>query len=308
MRKKLLYIVTSIFLCLLVCFNISAEAIVFSDVDKSTTGGQAVYKMVEYGYVKGMPDGTFKPTDSLTRAQLVKLVNQVFCYEEKGENIFSDIKEDQWFYNDILIAQKAGYIKGMGDGTFHPYDKITREQMCVILNGILNFNNLPIDKQISDPVSSWAKDSVNKLVSNRVFLLDQQNRFRARQAISREAGCIVLSKFIISIPDDSSSQDWNNDITKEELIRRMSRVVNSLETKVAPQASTDKIRTIAQLVSSNMKAYIEDNNYNYKSEATKTYQLYQKLSDKEKVEFKRLVEENNWTDDLIILYDFFFEK
>lgn len=309
MKKNLIFMLVVFLLCTAMVPTAFAQEVTFSDLDRSTAAGQAVYKMVEIGYVKGMGDNTFQPDSPLTRAQMVRLVNQIFHYELKGKNLFSDVKTGQWFYDDIAIAQKIGYITGMGDGTFYPDEFVTREQVCVILNGIMNFELLPFDRKISDNVSAWAIDSVNKLVSNRVFLLEDENRFRATEPITRLEACVVLEQFLLSeeIPlPPVGTGGTSETIMPSDLTFRMSRVVTNLQTKVIPAATTAQIKSIVQSIIDNMQAYIADESYDYKAGAQKTYALYHTLSAKEKTELKNLVQENNWTDDLLVLYEFFF--
>ena len=108
----------------------------FSDVDTSTSQGQAIMKMYEKGYLKGYEDGTFKPNNSITRAELTRVFNQVFGYtlNEQVAVDMSDFTDNTdkaaWYYNDVRVAQSNGYIKGFEDGSFRPKNNFTREQTC----------------------------------------------------------------------------------------------------------------------------------------------------------------------------------
>lgn len=64
------------------------------------------------GFINGYEDGTFKPDNSMTRAEFVKIVNKVFGFTEKGTESFSDVNKEDWYYSDICIAVKVGYING----------------------------------------------------------------------------------------------------------------------------------------------------------------------------------------------------
>ena len=39
---------------------------------------------------------------------------------------FSDIDEDDWFYDDVVAAANEGYVEGMGDGKYEPKGSLTR--------------------------------------------------------------------------------------------------------------------------------------------------------------------------------------
>ncbi|WP_270506128.1 S-layer homology domain-containing protein, partial [Paraclostridium sordellii] len=65
-------------------------------------------------------DNTFRPDKQITRAEFVKLVNKYFGFNDKGVSNFKDINKNNWYYNDVCIAIKAGYINGYEDNTFRP--------------------------------------------------------------------------------------------------------------------------------------------------------------------------------------------
>ena len=60
------------------------------------------------GYVSGFPDGTFKPDDQVTRAQFVRIVNNILDVdnEDVAYSAISDMDSSHWAYNDILSAIK----------------------------------------------------------------------------------------------------------------------------------------------------------------------------------------------------------
>lgn len=63
------------------------------------------------GRIKGYPDGTFKPDQNITRAEIVKILNRMFGREENIEskkdlytNPFKDLDQNHWAYYEILEA------------------------------------------------------------------------------------------------------------------------------------------------------------------------------------------------------------
>jgi hypothetical protein len=131
----------------------SAEEMItpkFSDLDETHWAYDGINKLVGEGIIIGYPDGTFKPEGNITRAELVKIVNMVFEFTEKQEDTnFTDVNAEDWFYENVLIAQYAGYIVGYPDGTFKPKGLITREEFCKILDAINNFVELPLSTSAS---------------------------------------------------------------------------------------------------------------------------------------------------------------
>ena len=61
------------------------------------------------------------------------------CLGSANENIasngssFSDVKETDWFYENVKKAENQGIMNGTGDGKFSPYDTATRGMIVTTL-------------------------------------------------------------------------------------------------------------------------------------------------------------------------------
>ncbi len=284
---------------------IFSNAVAFSDVDVTSDEGKAITKMQNCGYIQGFGDGTFRPNSTLTRAEFVTIINKMYGYNLDMENVFSDIKPEDWYYNDILIAVQAGYIKGHDDGTFRPDDAITREQVCVMMNRILNVELLPFSTTITDKVSDWARESVEKLISNRFFLLEDGGKFRALQPITRMETCVALEKCIIDVPIEFEPVNIE-EMVREELVKKLEDIINIMETEIIPYYTYEVNVEIAEMVLNSMKKYISDPEYSYLADAQAAYEVYRK-SGKASNEFKDLIFKNMNLDDIAILFDFFYK-
>ena len=170
--------------------------VTFSDVDANTATGKAIYKLVNAGILNGYEDGTFRPNNPLTRAELCKIVNLVFNYTESEEVSFSDMTKNDWFYNYVAVAKKAGYITGHADGTFKGNDYLTREQTCTIITRVTDLFDISMTETITDAVSQWAVPYVNKVVANKLMPLEEGGKFRATENITRAELVVVMSRFV----------------------------------------------------------------------------------------------------------------
>ncbi|WP_141506430.1 chitobiase/beta-hexosaminidase C-terminal domain-containing protein [Paenibacillus luteus] len=58
------------------------------------------------GYVKGFPNGTFRPNDEISRAQAVVLINRVIKAQKQGETnaAYKDLPATHWAYEEIMSA------------------------------------------------------------------------------------------------------------------------------------------------------------------------------------------------------------
>lgn len=175
----------------------SAEnTIKFSDVNENTEVGAAVYKLLDAGIINGNGDGTFAPNSNVTRAELCKMINNVWKYTKPAEIGFSDVTKDKWYYNHVLIGKEAGYINGFDDGTFRGDDNVTREQVCAILYRVNNMKiatNAPI---VRDEISTWAVVYVMTILNQGIMSVEEGDKFRATEDMKRGEVALTLAKFL----------------------------------------------------------------------------------------------------------------
>ena len=117
----------------------------YSDVEASTTVGEAVGILSNLGILTGFEDGTFKPDETVTRAQMAAIVCRTLGYESQakssaGSTIFNDVPGDHWAAGYINVAQSLNIINGYGDGNFGPEDKVTYEQAVKMIVCALNYD------------------------------------------------------------------------------------------------------------------------------------------------------------------------
>ncbi|WP_139367962.1 S-layer homology domain-containing protein [Priestia abyssalis] len=91
----------------------------------------------QQGILSGYEDGTFKPNEPLTRAQMAKLLSTAFKLKGHPTKPFKDIKAGHWAaeYIDALAAN--GITTGKPDGTFAPNEHVTRAQAAAFLYRVL---------------------------------------------------------------------------------------------------------------------------------------------------------------------------
>lgn len=98
----------SIFLCslMMTCTAVRADA-QFSD----TYGHWAeniIEKWRNYGYIAGYPDGSFKPDNPVTRAELSKILSLAFDLSEREPITYEDVSDNDWYYS--YLESSARYI------------------------------------------------------------------------------------------------------------------------------------------------------------------------------------------------------
>jgi hypothetical protein len=107
----------------------------FTDVQT----GDYFYVSVRYlycaGIISGYGDNTFRPFNNTTRGQLAKIVVLAFgipIYTPPTPT-FTDVPMTDPFYQYIETAAHEGIVSGYSDGTFRPFNNVTRGQLCKIV-------------------------------------------------------------------------------------------------------------------------------------------------------------------------------
>jgi len=114
----------------------------FTDVSDDHINVDAINYVQAHNMVKGYDDGTFKPNQTINRAEFTKIIiSSKFSKNEINEcNLltlnFSDISANQWFAPFVCIAKKKGIIEGYDDGTFKPAQEITFVEAAKIASSV----------------------------------------------------------------------------------------------------------------------------------------------------------------------------
>ncbi|MGN7388900.1 S-layer homology domain-containing protein [Sporosarcina sp. SAFN-015] len=104
----------------------------FTDISKTSPYYGYIAALVEEGIISGYEDNTFKPHDSLTRAQMAKIIVLGFSLEEM-ESVqlpFSDINSKQWHIDFVRSLYAHEITTGTTPTTFSPNAFVTRGQMA----------------------------------------------------------------------------------------------------------------------------------------------------------------------------------
>ena len=109
----------------------------FDDVPANAWYAKAVNTLASLDIISGVGDNKFEPERSITRAEFTAMAMKFAVGGEEGENIFSDVDEDDWFYEAVVNSIQYGWIHGYGDGTFRPNNPITRAEVTAIVNNML---------------------------------------------------------------------------------------------------------------------------------------------------------------------------
>ena len=143
----------------------------FSDVSRGDWYAPYVAFAQKYGIASGYLDGTFRPEQPVSRAELVKLIAAYFEVTG-GTASFPDVAAGYWASDVISFAAQQGWVSGYPDGTFRPDAPVGRAEAVKILNHALDrrAGERPASLPFTDvPKDHWAYDEIREAAVSHTY-------------------------------------------------------------------------------------------------------------------------------------------
>ncbi|MBQ7976276.1 MAG: S-layer homology domain-containing protein [Clostridia bacterium] len=109
--------------------GISANPI-FTDIDENHWAGKIITVLHANNIITGFEDGTFRPYDEITVAQLINM-----CVKMTGYSQYVEQTEGKWYEGVVKTASEYGFTEGITSDIEKP---VTREQMAKLLHNTVN--------------------------------------------------------------------------------------------------------------------------------------------------------------------------
>lgn len=133
---------------------IAAEKDQFTDVSLNYWARPYIEQLAQRNIIAGFPNGTFKPTEPVTRAQFAAILRQAFDQSRTREyRSFSDVSSDSWAVPAIKEAYETGFMSGYANGQFRPEQKIPRVQALVSIASGLRLR--PDDRSVNASLNQY---------------------------------------------------------------------------------------------------------------------------------------------------------
>jgi len=171
---------------------VGASAKSFTDSSK-VTYKEAVNVISSCKVIDGYTDGSFAPTNTLTRGAAAKIICNMMLSPTAASALgvstapFKDVSTSNVFAGYIAYCAKQGIISGYADKTFRPAGTVTGFQFLKMLLGALGY-----DSSIESFTGSNWEVNVAKLASS-LGLYDGNDSFVGTKALTREEACLMLT-------------------------------------------------------------------------------------------------------------------
>jgi hypothetical protein len=110
------------------------DALRFEDVPDNYWAKPYIDALSSRELISGFEDGSFKPDQPVTRAQIANIVSRTFDLSAEKESIaFSDVQGTYWAKDSIDEVVKGGFMTGFPKNIFQPNSPVTRAQAFATL-------------------------------------------------------------------------------------------------------------------------------------------------------------------------------
>lgn len=165
---------------------------------------QEIQALVDSGIISGYMDGSFRPRQPMTRAELAKIISLAMGLGEdpKAAEVYADVKSGSWYAGYVGALAQAGIVQGRSATAFAPHAHITREELVVFFIRAFGLEDMADELALNSvfrdfgQVSAWAKPHVslayqigfvNGMKAADGSLLFQPKQLAERQALARLA-------------------------------------------------------------------------------------------------------------------------
>ncbi|WP_102348957.1 S-layer homology domain-containing protein [Bacillus sp. Marseille-P3661] len=190
--------------------GISSPTSKFRDINKHWAENDII-SISGKGWMNGIESNVFAPDKTLTRAEAAAILVRALNLKAKQPidpttSTFADVNKGHWANHDIEIANQHGLMKGKAKGRFAPDEAVTREEMAVILDRILEESPAMVTevKDFKDVESGrWSQLAIKKMNQHGIFKGFEDQTFKPTEKITRAQMASVLNRIAPQIEKDT---------------------------------------------------------------------------------------------------------
>ena len=171
-----------------------------------------------FAYIVGYEDGTIRPTNNITRAEVATIFFRLLTDDAREEfwsqtNDYTDVAADAWYNNAVSTLSNMGIIDGYEDGTFKPNAPITRAEFTAIATRFFDYT-AEYEGAFNDVTySDWYADCVQAAVDMGLVNGYADGGFHPNAYITRAESCAIVNRVLNRVPHEDYLLDEDEMIT-----------------------------------------------------------------------------------------------
>ncbi|QGQ95958.1 DUF11 domain-containing protein [Paenibacillus psychroresistens] len=200
-------------------------------------------------YIKGYPDGNFKPNRAITRAEIAAIFSRIMDLQSTvtGEKFYTDITATFWAKEYIETATRVGLFTGYENGGFRPDAPITRAELSTVIFRYLKLTDrAPIKLDFTDIETHWAKNAIEEIFRYHIITGYPDKTFRPGADMIRTEAVTMINRLLnrgplygaeVSFPDVNATHWAFGQVEESAITHEYKRFDNGSEqmTKYIPE-------------------------------------------------------------------------
>lgn len=152
-------------------------------------------------YILGYPEGDVRPNNNITREEIAVIFYRLLTPAAKEEyastdvSMFSDIQADYWSSAQVATLAKMGIIKGYEDGTFKPFDHITRAEFATMACRFAELEDAG-SAGFEDIKGHWAEKNIDLATAFGWVAGYEDGTFRPENKITRAEAVTIINRVL----------------------------------------------------------------------------------------------------------------
>ncbi len=163
----------------------------FPDVSLGYWAFTQIEDLNKRGIITGYSDGTFKPEAIVTRAQFAKMLCLSQGIPTGGSSTFTDVT-GHWAEPYISALVSRGIIGGYPDGTFRPDARISRAELCAVIERAMELSPGSSKSSFPDIEGHWAKSDIQIIASSGIVTGYTDGNFRPDASANRAEVAAII--------------------------------------------------------------------------------------------------------------------
>ena len=158
-------------------------------------------------YITGFPDGSFRPGQSITRAEVAMILFRLVADDAKDApqtNRFADITTGSWYAQAINYLAGQDILTGYPDGSFRPNTVISRAELTAVMSRFFELRAASGNAFSDIAANHWALAYINNAYARGWILGYQDGTFRPNHPISRAEAVTLTNRVLERIPNPAT--------------------------------------------------------------------------------------------------------
>ncbi|MEK7548178.1 MAG: S-layer homology domain-containing protein, partial [Patescibacteria group bacterium] len=155
-------IVSKLLILLTIFLSLPSEIALaaFTDLGEAHKNYEAITYLQENGIINGYDDGSFKPDNTVNRAEFLKIIidGSKIKLSISPPTPFKDVDNTAWYAKYLKKAYAENWINGYSDNTFRPDQAINKVEALKIIAKVQNWeaSQFSANQPFSDtPLNEW---------------------------------------------------------------------------------------------------------------------------------------------------------